>query len=266
MKKFLMLSLVVAAAFTSCKKEKEIEKGGIFKGPEVQVHGGKAWTWIELAKNGNPQRLAVTINDAALNSVPTTVHGDGHDDHNHDHGNPDNNFILKFHPKAAITPFKYTGLDWNPIGHEPAPIYGKSHFDFHFYLSTPEQIAAIPPYEVDSSKFLKWPAADYLPATYINPGGGVPQMGCHWIDVTSPELNGQPFTQTFIFGSYDNKVNFYEPMITLDFLKAQTNFERAIPQPAKVQQSSWYPTKMKIVKHDGVTDIILDAFVFRTQS
>ncbi len=50
-------------------------------------------------------------------------------------------------------------------------------------------------------------------------GGGVPQMGAHWVDVTSPELNGSTFAQTFIYGSYDGQVNFYEPMITLDFLK-----------------------------------------------
>ena len=265
MKKILTLSVVMAALLTSCKKDKDLDKSGIFRGPETQVHGGKAWTWIQLSKSGTPERLAVTINDAALNTLPIASGDDGHD-HDHDHGNMENNWKLKFHPKASITPFIYTGLDWNPAGHEPAPIYNKPHFDFHFYMSTPEEIAAIPPYQVDSSKFLMFPGAGYLPPTYINPGGGVPQMGCHWIDVTSSELNGQPFTQTFIFGSYNGRVNFYEPMITLEFLKAQTNFERTIPQPAKVKESGWYPTKLKIVKHDGVTEIILDGFVFRSQS
>ena len=55
-------------------------------------------------------------------------------------------------------------------------------------------------------------------------------------------------------------------MITLDFIKNNNNYERAIPQPAKVQKSGYYPTKLKIVKHDGVTDIILDGMVYRTQS
>lgn len=91
-------------------------------------------------------------------------------------------------------------------------------------------------------------------------------MGSHWIDVTSGELNGKPFTETFIFGSYDGKVTFYEPMITLDFLKNNSNYVREIPQPAKVQTSSWYPTKMKILKHDGLTEIVLDEFVYRKQS
>jgi len=91
-------------------------------------------------------------------------------------------------------------------------------------------------------------------------------MGFHWVDVTSPKFNGQPFTQTFIIGSYDSKVTFYEPMITLDFLKNITNHERNIPQSARVQKSGWYPTKQQIVKHDGVTEVIFAAFVFRAKS
>jgi len=148
----------------------------------------------------------------------------------------------------------------------PESIYGIPHFDFHFYLTSPEEVAAIPAYEVDSLKFKNWPAPDYFPTNYFNAGGGVPQMGVHWIDITSPEFNGQPFTQTFIYGSYDGKVTFYEPMITLDFLKNNSNFTRDIPQPAKVQQSGYYPTKLRVTKHDGVTEIILDGFRYRTQS
>jgi len=133
-------------------------------------------------------------------------------------------------------------------------------------MMTPAEVAAIPPYEVDSLKFKNWPAPAYLPAGYFNAGGGVPQMGAHWVDPTSGEFNGLGFTQTFIYGSYDGKVTFYEPMITLEFLKATSNFERTIPQPAKVQKTGYYPTKLRVVKHDGLTEIILDGFAYRTQS
>jgi hypothetical protein len=91
-------------------------------------------------------------------------------------------------------------------------------------------------------------------------------MGNHWIDTTSPELKGVPFTQTMILGSYDSKVIFYEPMITKAFLQTANNYERAIPQPAKFQQTGYYPTKLRVVKHDGVTEIILDGFVHRQAS
>jgi hypothetical protein len=49
-------------------------------------------------------------------------------------------------------------------------------------------------------------------------------------------------------------------MITLDFLKNIKNFERAIPQPAEFQQAGYYPTKLKVSRHDGVTEIILSGF------
>ena len=111
------------------------------------------------------------------------------------------------------------------------------------------------------------PDAAYFPATYIGPGAGVPMMGHHFIDATSPELTGQaPFTQTFIYGSYDSKVVFYEPMITLDFLKTNSNFERAIPQPSKFKTAGYYPTKMKVIKRNGTTEVVLDGLTYRTAS
>lgn len=257
MKKILVVMLA-ALAFGACKKD-DLERNGIYKGPIANVHGGKAWTWIQINKNGNPEKLAVTLTDEALNSVP--IGGEG----NHGHGD-ENSWTVKFHQKASVTPFNHVGLGWNPNGHEPEPIYGKPHFDFHFYMMTPQQVDAIPPYELDSAKFKNWPAPAYLPATYFNAGGGVPKMGAHWVDLTSGEFNGKGFTETFIYGGYDGKVTFYEPMITLEFLRTSNNFERGIPQPAKVQKSGWYPTKMKIIKHDGLTDVILDGFTFREQS
>jgi hypothetical protein len=133
-------------------------------------------------------------------------------------------------------------------------------------MMSDEERKTIPQYEQDSMKFKNFPAPAYFPATYFNPGGGVPQMGAHWIDFTSPELNGAPFTQTFIYGSYNGKVNFYEPMITEAFIKANPSFERAIPQPAKVQKTGYYPAKMRIAKTNGVTNIILEGFVLRQAS
>ncbi len=117
----------------------------------------------------------------------------------------------------------------------------------------------------DTAKLNANPAPDYLPQNHV-PGPPVPQMGKHFIDVTSPEVNGQPFTQTFIYGTYDGKVTFYEPMITLAFLKSNSSFERPIPQPSKFRKAGYYPTKMRISKHDGVTDIVLDGFVQRQTS
>lgn len=254
------MASLTAISFAFCDKDDFDGRKGLLRGPEVSVHGGKSWTWVQLDKQGNPESIGISINDKALNGVPIGS-GTGHG-----HGG-ENSWVLKFNPVAGtVLPFNHVGMNWNPSGHEPEHFYGKPHFDFHFYSMTPQEVAAIPPYEVDSVKFKNWPAPEYFPANYINPGGGVPQMGAHWVDVTSGEFKGQPFTQTFIFGSYDGKVTFYEPMITQEFLKTQTNFQRSIPVPTKFQTSGWYPTSLKIVKHDGITDIILEKFVYRQKS
>ena len=91
-------------------------------------------------------------------------------------------------------------------------------------------------------------------------------MGAHWVDITSPELNQQDpktFTQTFIYGSYDGKVIFMEPMITKIYLDTVNNFERNIPQPAKFKTTGYYPTKMKIIRNASETQVVMNEFVYR---
>lgn len=253
MKKVFLFSIVLTTIFVSCKKDEDDKKGHTYKGPAVQVYSGKAWTWVQVNKKENPEKIAIAIDDAALNSLPIGIAPH----------NSQNDWILKFNPAATFPPFNHVGLDWNPSGHEPTMIYDKPHFDFHFYMVSEASVAAIPIYEMAKAKFDNWPAPVYFPPNYINPGGGVPMMGTHWSDVTSPEFHGQPFTQTFIFGSYDGRVTFYEPMITLAFLKTTNSFERAIPQPAKFQRDGWYPRKLSVSKKDGTTEIIFSDFVYR---
>ncbi|MGZ5247166.1 MAG: hypothetical protein ACXWV5_08990 [Flavitalea sp.] len=250
---FVALAAVAALSMTSCKKEDKETKSGIFKGPEVSVHEGKAWTWVELNRDGKPERVAVSINDRALNSVPVE---EGEGDHD-----MANSVVLKFHPKIDATLIKHVGLDWNPGGHPPFPIYTLPHFDFHFYMVTEAERMQ----HVDPVKLAADLPEGYLPAAHMG-GDPVPRVGKHYVDLTSPELNGAVFTQTFIYGSYDAKLSFLEPMITLAFLKTTLDFVRDIPQPAKYQQTGYYPTKMRVKKVSGITNVILEGFQFKTAS
>lgn len=253
MKKLFILVAVSALLF-SCKKNND--KAGTFNGPEQTIQHGKGWSWIKVNAEGVPEQLGISITQAAINSMLTGSHGTG-EGHTHE-----NIVKLPLDPIAkAVTPFNHIQLDWNPKGHPPVEIYSQPHFDFHFYMVPEAEVAAA----VDTAKLNLHPAAEYLPSTYFS-GGPVPQMGTHFIDAASPELNGQPFTETFIYGTYNGKVTFYEPMITLDFLKANSNYERSIPQPAKFKTTAYYPTKMKIVKRNGVTNVILDGFIKRQAS
>lgn len=250
MKKVFLLFAASALLF-SCKKDNE--KSGIFKGPDASVYHGKAWNWIKVTQDGVPEQMSLTLDQAALSTVSTSPSG-GHEHEDH--------IIVPLADKAReVTPFQFILLDWNPNGHEPDGIYTLPHFDFHFYLTAPGEVMNY----TDNAKLNADPNPAYLPANHIG-GAPVPMMGKHWIDLASPELHGQPFTQTFLYGSYDQKIVFYEPMITLDFLKNTTSFERTIPQPAKVQKSGYYPTILRVVNQSGTTNIILDGFTYRQAS
>jgi len=253
MKKVIVLFTIVAA-LVSCKKDKD--KSNVFKGPESEVYHGKAWSSLKLNSEGTPEKLTLSLDAATLASVPV---GEGGSAEGHTH---ENNILISLPEKALeVTPFQFIMLNWNPMGHEPAGIYDTAHFDMHFYLTATSDVMNY----VDMAKMENLPSADYVPANHIA-GPGVPMMGKHWIDVTSPELHGVPFTQTFLYGSYDGQVVFYEPMITLDFLKATTSFQRSIPQPAKFKASGYYPTRMTVYKEAGTTNIALESFVYRQAS
>jgi hypothetical protein len=64
------------------------------------------------------------------------------------------------------------------------------------------------------------PSADFIPAGYVV-AGAVAQMGLHWTDPGAPEHNGEPFTHTFLYGSYDGAFMLNEPMVTKAFLETK---------------------------------------------
>jgi hypothetical protein len=208
-------------------------------GPSRPLGGGVARAYVTTDKEGKPTEVGVVLSEKALTNLPGADH---HDHGGHDHNN---STALEFPKQAELTLFRSMTLDWNPNGHEPHPIYSKPHFDFHFYMVTEAErmtIPGLPPTEMDP----ELPAPQYLPTDYVPTPGRVPAMGVHWVDKTSPELNGGPFTQTFIFGSHARKVNFYEPMITLDYLLSKPEATFPVKQSAAVGQEGYYPTNYRI--------------------
>jgi hypothetical protein len=175
-------------------------------------------------------------------------------------------------PAQNPTPYKFVQFDWNPMGHEPAGVYDLPHFDFHFYTVSKDVRASILPNDPQyAQKAANFPAPAYRPPFYIDaatPAGitpaqaTVPQMGLHWLDVRSPELQGmagnpvgfKPFTKTFIYGSWDGQYIFDEPMITRAYLvekRAATEAavrDEIIPVPTAQRYSpaGYYPSAYRI--------------------
>jgi len=88
------------------------------------------------------------------------------------------------------------------------------------------------------------PAPKYIPDLYMQTPGLVPQMGSHWVDVTSPEFQpGGTFTKTFIWGSYNGEFIFWEPMLTLDYLLSKPDDLIDLRQPDAYQRDGYYATQ-----------------------
>lgn len=220
---------------------------GTFTGEETAFGFGKARAYIINDNDGDPIEIGVAMDEAAFNNF-SEMSGDAE-------------ASLDYPEEAGRTPFKHQYMGFASHGHEPTPIYGIPHFDLHYYTSTDAERISITPF--DTIKAALMPAPGYFPAAYF-PTGLVPQMGVHWIDGTAPELNGAPFTQTFIWGSFDNKITFMEPMISRQFIADNHTFETDIKQPAQYDQpGKFYPTKQGFKHENGEYRFYLSHFVRR---
>jgi hypothetical protein len=271
MKHQLSLTILMLAAVSlvsSCKKESNAlkpadlseqkanqdEKSNTFYGPEVCFGAGKARTFITITHSDIPQEIGVKISANAFSGLSTQP--------------GEYSYILPLHQKAkTVTPFDHMEVDWNPFGHPPPGIYDVPHFDFHFYKISVNEQMAIPPYtDQTASLFDTPPPPGYLPSGYIPGPGGVPQMGKHWLDITSPEFNGGSFTKTFIYGTYNGAVTFYEPMVTKAYIESTASSNSDFRQPQYFSpNNTYYPTKYNVYTDPQTGDhyVSLSGFVWR---
>lgn len=208
-------------------------------GAPVTVGKGTARSYVIMAGDA-PTEIGVAISEATMQGLP-------------DHHTPGGieiepghfswEFILPL-PRVNPTPVQHVVLNWNPGGHEPPGTYDRPHFDFHFNYITVEERMAIDPKRPDfKARQAKDPAPELIPAGYVNPMPvAVPMMGVHWIDPKSPEFTGQGFSRTFIFGGWDGRVIFAEPMITKAFLEAKPDSTFPLPHAPKYAQPGYYPS------------------------
>ena len=152
-------------------------------------------------------------------------------------------YVLSLPKEALISGYDHIVIDWNPKGHIPIGVYDAPHFDFHFYLISPEQREKITAKGEDASRAHKTPSPELMPEGYILPEGTeVPRMGAHAIDTTAPEFNKLPFVRTFIYGFYDGQMIFLEPMMTEAFLATKPNTTDQIRLPKAFSKDAYYPT------------------------
>ena len=221
-----------------------VDKSALVYGPTVAFGQGSARAWVQTDAGGAASSIGIALTETALTGLPTTVSG------------PSPTAIMASLPlpvEAAGTAFDHAEIGWNPLGHDPVPIYGQPHFDMHFYtISAATQAAILPNDPQWATKAANLPGAAFVPTGYVSPpapiaASAVPQMGVHWTDVKSPEFTGQGFSSTFIYGSWDGQFIFLEPMITKAYLDNHpANVTRDIPQPVQWAKSGSYPTTYSV--------------------
>jgi hypothetical protein len=212
-------------------------------GETKPLGNGVARSWVSLDSNGNPTAIGLTFNEEALSNLPKEPPP----------GAEGTELSLALPPQASATAFKHIMLNWNPHGHPPTSIYDLPHFDFHFYTISEEERGGIKVSGDDLVKSRKKPDAAFVPEGYVYvPDSEVPRMGAHWVNPLSKELQGQKFTSTFLYGSYDGRLVFAEPMITKAFLETKANLTETLSQPVKYESNAYYPTKYS-VRYDPAT-------------
>lgn len=210
-----------------------------YLGAPVNIGQGVARTVVRTDASGDPEALGVEFTPGVLEGLPE-----------HDAtGSLSWHSFLAFPPDAPDTGFSHLMINWNPEGHHPKKIYGVPHFDFHFYVIDWNRQLAIryPHPETSDTTGVSRPADEMLPDGYmLPPGGHVNQMGLHAVPKSAPELQGEPFVHTLIYGYADGDLAFLEPMITRKFLKSRSDHVAAVPTPERYAKSGWYPTEFRV--------------------
>jgi hypothetical protein len=240
------------------------------QGPEVAVGNGAARMFVELGPQGEPRTLGIALTEAALTGLATHMNttsrcfdknGDGQIAHGECLGDYQADLTLPAGATNLGIPVRWATVNWNPEGHlPPAPhVWSAAHFDFHFFMVEPALIQGIrtgPCAEFihceDFARASTPLPEQHVPQDYIDVGAAVAAMGNHLVDARDPELADPKlgFSSTFIYGAYDGKLIFLEPMVSHAFLSSRPQQCRPVRAPRTYAIGGYYPTSY-CVRYDA---------------
>ncbi len=257
---------------------------------QSKAQGDGTLTAYSQSERGRPTAVGLVMSRDALQGLPHDPptdgtwcydkDGDGTTDPMTECSNGYESQLALSDQGQAETPFTYLLVNWNPMGHPPGGVYDKPHFDVHFYMDDPAERLKIRPGPcgelVNCDDFelgKKLPEARYYPSDFEFTGAVAPGMGTHLIDLTGPEFHGQPFTHTWIYGTWNGDVTFYEPMVTKDWFDGLVDRSREdqcfpIKQPQAFQKEGDYPTRYCLRYRDNRQEVTasLEGFVHHQAS
>ncbi|MGB9278517.1 MAG: DUF5602 domain-containing protein [Pseudonocardiaceae bacterium] len=219
----------------------QTNKSGTFFGPPQNIGNGTAKTYVTLDNAGKPNEIGIRMSAASLDGLPA------------EDAVPPRMLILALPAQASATDFDHVMLNWNSHGHAPAELFGKPHFDMHFYMVDPAAVEEINPSNPNfAAQAADLPAPKYIPRDYVVPPGPpaentVPAMGLHWVDKTDGLEPGKyDFKQILINGSWDGTYTFIEPMMTREWMLTKQTVHEDIKQPQAYQRSGYFPTTYNV--------------------
>jgi hypothetical protein len=280
-----IIALAAGLALTAAAVTLRPDSARTLTGPEVPVGNGSARMFVDLGPGGEPRTLGIALTEGALSGLATRMNTtsrcfdknrDGTVAHGECLGDYQSELELPAGAADLGLPFRWATVNWNPEGHMPPapPVWSAPHFDFHFFTAERALIQGIrtgPCAEFihceDSARASTPLAARYLPADYADVGAAVAAMGNHLVDLSDPELADPSlgFSRTFIYGAYDGKLIFLEPMVSHAFLSSRPDRCTPLRVPAAYAMAGYYPTAY-CVRHDAAAAtyrVTLEGLVYR---
>jgi hypothetical protein len=263
-----IVTVVAAAGLTAAAAA--LPDSRILQGPPVGVGSGTASLFVEVGTRGEPRALGIALTEEALTGLATRMNttsrcfdknGDGRVAHGECLGDYQATLELPAGAADLGLPVRWATVNWNPEGHAaPAPpVWSAPHFDFHFFIAEPAVIHGIrtgPCAEFihceDSVRASKPLLPQHHPEGYIDVGAAVAAMGNHLVDARDPELADPTlgFSRTFIYGAYDGKLIFLEPMVSHAFLSSRPQQCTPVRAPLAYAVAGYYPTSY-CVRYDA---------------
>lgn len=254
-----------------------------YSGEPVPLGNGTVNTYLTLSDDAGPVSIGVRITEAALEGLPAEpnntnrcydLNGDGRLEAVVECvGEYETALQWPAELERAKVPFKWMGLGWASHGHNPPNVYDVPHFDVHFYMAERDAVMGIRTgpcgdmlVNCEDLERARMPVPGaFVPEGYVDAGAVVPEMGNHLINTAAPELAPEPapFAHTFIYGAYDGRITFLEPMVTRSFLLGRPNVCAPIPQPAAWETQGRYPTEycIRYLPNEAAVTISLEGFV-----
>ena len=233
------IGTAVATILFSCSNDVTESTTRDFTSAQIAVGAGLAWTEMTVDRSNSIQSMALVFTEGTLSNLPTTL--------------PGTEFIIPLPSQGPASVFNHVGINWQPQGHPPPMVYTVPHFDVHYYLVSIQERDAMTPADPQfGAKGARAPSAAEAPPGYTGDPFAIPRMGAHYLDMQSHEFRGLPFTSTMVYGFYDGKMVFIEPMMTKAYLESKPNDTMAIRVPSAYPKPGRYPTQYRVV-HDAAT-------------